>query len=198
MDALEDSGSVTCLPGRALASGGSSPPCIQAGRCRDILPLPCRCRWRCRRKASTSTAERLRGKVKAKCVGGRKRKAVFRSRVPSLLLCLSLCFSSLAPRVHTTSVLSPENKTENETLRRASRSYAAAKNKERTVGAYKEAKLSRQPEKHFFSSYLCFFAWHEVFLYAIMILAETNTQCLSIEMDCLSDRPSVHYHKELE
>lgn len=66
----------------------------------------------------------------------RKRKAVFRSRAPSLpppppphhhsfppslllLLCrLGLCFSSLAPRVHTTSVLSPENKTANETLRR--------------------------------------------------------------------------------
>lgn len=114
-------------------------------------------------------SERQGGKLKQR--KKKKRKAVFRSCVPSLLrslprslppstllLCLRLCFSSLAPRVHTTSVLSPENKTENETSRGASRSYAAAKNKRRSVGARIEAKLSREPEKNFSSSFISVFS----------------------------------------
>lgn len=114
-------------------------------------------------------SERQGGKLKQR-KKKKKRKAVFRSCVPSLLrslprslppstllLCLRLCFSSLAPRVHTTSVLSPENKTENETWRGASRSYAAAKNKRRSVDARIEAKLSREPEKNFSSSFISLF-----------------------------------------
>lgn len=75
----------------------------------------------------------------------------------TLLLCLRLCFSSLAPRVHTTSVLSAENKAENETSRGAGRSYAAAKNKRLSVCHRKEAKPSQEPESNFSSSFISVF-----------------------------------------
>lgn len=56
-----ETGSVTCLRGRVLASGGTFPPYSRADRCTDIPPPPSRCRWHCRRRASTSTGEYLSG-----------------------------------------------------------------------------------------------------------------------------------------